>query len=329
MKAIVCARYGSPDVLQLEDVEKPAPIEGRVLVRVLAASANPADWHSMKGGIARLFGGLRKPKDPRVGIDVAGRVEAAGSKVTQFHPGDEVFGGCAGAFAEYATAREDRLVLKPSNISFEEAAAVPVAAITALQGLRDKGRIRPGQKVLVNGASGGVGTFAVQIAKSFGTEVTGVCSTRNLETARSIGADHVIDYTREDFTKTGQRYDLIYDVVGNHSISAYKRALNPKGTCVIAGLGFPSLSISRLLGLLILGPLRSKFGDKKVGFMGIAKLTQEDLVYLKELLEAGKVVPVIDRRYPLPETAEAMRYLGTGHARGKVVITVDHNNHAS
>ena len=329
MKAIVCRRYGLPNVLKLEDVEKPSPTEGRVLIGVRAASANPADWHSMKGGIARLFGGLRKPKDPRVGIDVAGRVEAVGSNVTQFKPGDDVFGGGAGSFAEYATARESSLALKPTNRSFEEAAAVPVAAITALQGLRDKGHIHPGQKVLVNGASGGVGTFAVQIAKSFGTEVTGVCSTRNLETALSIGADHVIDYTREDFTKNGQRYDLIFDIVGNHSISAYKRALAPKGACVIAGLGFPSLSILRLLGLLILGPLRSKFGDKKVGFMGIAKINHKDLVYLKELLEAGKVVPVIDRRFTLDESAEAMRYLGTGHARAKVVITVHHNDHAS
>jgi len=326
MKAIVSARYGPPDVLELKDVEKPAPDEGRVLVEVRAASVNVADWHSAHGGIARLFGGVRKPKDPRVGIDVAGRVEAVGSKVTQFHPGDEVFGGCAGAFAEYATAREDRLALKPANVSFAEAAAVPVAGITALQGLRDKGQIHAGQKVLVNGASGGVGTFAVQLAKSFGTDVTGVCSTRNLETARSIGADHVIDYTKEDFTRNGQRYDLIYDVVGNHSIAAYKRALNPGGTCIIAGFGFPSVSIVRLLGFMILAPLRSKFGDRKVGFMGIAKLNQKDMAYLGELLEVGKVKPVIDRRYPLSEAAEAMRYLGTGHARGKVVITVDHND---
>lgn len=326
MKAIVSARYGPPDVLELKDVEKPAPDEGRVLVEVRAASVNVADWHSAHGGIARLFGGVRRPKDPRVGIDVAGRVEAVGSKVTQFHPGDEVFGGCAGAFAEYATAREDRLALKPANVSFAEAAAVPVAGITALQGLRDKGQIHAGQKVLVNGASGGVGTFAVQLAKSFGTDVTGVCSTRNLETARSIGADHVIDYTKEDFTRNGQRYDLIYDVVGNHSIAAYKRALNPGGTCIIAGFGFPSVSIVRLLGFMILAPLRSKFGDRKVGFMGIAKLNQKDMAYLGELLEVGKVKPVIDRRYPLSEAAEAMRYLGTGHARGKVVITVDHND---
>ncbi len=323
MKAIVRTRYGSPDVLQLREVEKPVPSDGRILVKIHAASANPVDWHEMRGGLIRLFGGgLRKPKNPRLGTDIAGRVEAVGNNVTEFQPGDEVFGVCAGGFAEYASARVDRLALKPANSSFEQAAAVPVAATTALQGLRDKGKIQPGQKVLVNGASGGVGTFAVQIAKSFGTEVTGVCSTRNLDIARSIGADHVIDYTQEDFTKNGQHYDLIYDVVGNHSVSDYRRALSTKGTCVIAGFGFPSPSMSRLLGHLILGSSRSKIGTKKVGFMGIAKINQKDSVALKELLESGKVVPVIDRRYPLSETAEAIRYLGEGHARGKVVITV-------
>lgn len=329
MKAVFGRRYGPPDVLQIEEVEKPAPTEDRVLVEILSASVNPADWHGMKGGIARLFGGLRRPKDPRVGTDIAGRVEAVGSKVTRFKPGDEVFGACPGGFADYGSAREDRLALKPPNRSFEEAASVPIAGTTALQGLRDKGQIKPGQKVLINGASGGVGTFAVQIAKSFGAEVTGVCSTRNLESARSLGADHVIDYTREDFTRNGQQYDLIYDIVGNHSISAYKRALKPNGICVIAGTGFPSLSIPRLLGFLILGPLRSKIGNKKVGFMGVAKINPKDLDYLSDLIAKGRVVPVIDRRYPFLETAEAMRYLGTGHARGKVVITVDHSNRAS
>ncbi len=327
MKAIVRTDYGSPDVLQLKEVEKPGPNDGEILVKIHAASANPADYHRMKGGLVRLFGeGLRKPKDPRLGIDIAGRAEAVGNNVTQFQPGDEVFGACAGGFAEYATARENRLALKPVNLSFEQAAAVPVAAITALQGLRDKGQIKPGQKVLVNGASGGVGTFAVQIAKSFGTEVTGVCSTRNLDTARKIGADHVIDYTQADFTRTGQRYDLIYDVVGNHSVSDYKRALNPNGTCVIAGVGFPSPSLWRIFEHMVLRPMLPKTGNKKIGFMGIAKINQKDLVFLKELLEAGKVVPVIDRCYPLSETAEAMRYLGDGHARGKVVITVVQNN---
>ncbi len=323
MKAIMFTKYGPPDVLQLREVEKPAPNDGEVLVEIHAASANPADYHRMRGGLARLVGWLlRIPQNPRLGTDVAGRVEAVGSNITQFKPGDEVFGGCAGSFAEYASARENRLALKPANSSFEQAAAVPVAAITALQGLRDKGKIKSGQRVLVNGASGGVGTFAVQIAKSFGTEVTGVCSTRNLDMVRSIGADHVIDYTQKDFTRNGQRYDLIYDAVGNRSISDYKRALNPGGTCVIAGFS----TLPRLFEHVILGPLRSKTGNKKVGLMGIAKINQKDLVFLKELLEAGKVVPVIDRRYPLSETAEAIRYLEQGHARGKVVITVEHNS---
>ncbi len=326
MKAIVCTQYGSPDVLQLKEVERPSPNDGQLLVKIHAASANPLDWHLMRGKplFARLMiGGLRKPRDPRMGRDIAGWVEALGSNVTQFQPGDEVFGVCAGGFAEYACAREKYLALKPANSSFEEAAATPVAAFTALQGLRDKGKIQPGQKVLVNGASGGVGTFAVQIAKSFGTEVTGVCSTRNLDMVRSIGADHVFDYTQEDFTKNGQRYDLIYDAVGNRSVSDYRRALRPQGTCVIAGFS----TMSRLFANMVLGPFLSMTGNKKVGGMGIAKPNQKDLVVLKELLEAGKVVPVIDRRYPLSETAEAIRYLEAGHARGKVVITVDHNNH--
>src|SRR3989454_3134355 len=237
VKAIIRQKYGSPDVLELTEVETPAPKDNEVLVEIHAASANPLDWHYMRGApfLARLGEGLRKPRDTRLGVDIAGRVEAVGNNVTQFQPGDEVFGVCAGGFAEFASARENKLALKPANISFEEAAAVPVAAITAVQGLRDKGKIQPGQKVLVNGASGGVGTFAVQIARSFGTEVTGVCSTRNLDMVRSIGADHVIDYTQEDFTKNGQRYDLIYDAVGNRSVSAYKRALRAQGTCAIAG----------------------------------------------------------------------------------------------
>ena len=320
MKAIVCTQYGSPDVLQLKEVEKPAPKDDEVLVRIHAASANPLDWHLMRGSpfLARLGGGLRRPKDPRLGVDIAGRVEAVGNNVTRFQPGNEVFGTVKGGFAEYACAREDRLALKPANISFEEAAAAPVVAFTALQGLRDKGKIRPGQKVLVNGASGGVGTFAVQMAKSFGTEVTGVCGTRNLDMVRSIGADYVVDYTQEDFTKNGQRYDLICDAVGNRSVSDYKRALRPRGTCII--IGFTTLS--RLFGHVVLGPLLSMTGNKKIGLMGLAKPNQKDLVFVKELLEAGKVVPVIDRRYPLSETAEAIRYLEKRHARGKVIITV-------
>jgi len=320
MKAIVCTQYGSPDILRLKEVEKPAPKDDEVLVTIHAASANPLDWHLMRGSpfLARLGGGLRKPKDPRLGVDIAGRVEAVGNNVTRFLPGNEVFGTVKGGFAEYACAREDRLALKPTNISFEEAAAAPVVAFTALQGLRDKGKIQHGQKVLVNGASGGVGTFAVQIAKSFGTEVTGVCSTRNLDMVRSIGADHVIDYTREDFTKNGQRYDQIYDAVENRSVSDYKRALRPQGICVIAGFS----TLSRLFEHVVLGSLLSTTGNKRIGLMGLAKPNQKDLVFVKELLEAGKVVPVIDRRYPLSETAEAIRYLEGRHARGKVIITV-------
>ena len=323
MKAIVIEKYGSPDVLQFKEVERPTPKDNQVLVRVQAASANPLDWHLMRGEpfIARLMGtGLLKPKSSRVGADVAGRVEAVGKDVTLFKPGDEVFGTCNGSFAEYACAREDRLALKPANVSFEEAAAIPVAATTALQGLRNKGQIQPGQKVLVNGASGGVGTFAVQIAKSYGTEVTGVCSTRNLDLVRKIGADHVVDYTQEDFTKNEQqRYDLIFDAVGNRSVSDYKRALKPGGTCAVAGFS----SMSRMFEHSALGPLMSKTGNKKVGGMGMAKINQNDLVFLKQLVETQKVRPVIDRRYPLSETADAIRYLEAGHAQGKVVITVE------
>jgi NADPH:quinone reductase-like Zn-dependent oxidoreductase len=248
-------------------------------------------------------------------------VEAVGSGVTQFRPGDEVFGTGAGAFAEYTAARADRLALKPANISFEAAAAVPIAAITALQGLRDTGHIQSGQTVLVNGASGGVGTFAVQIAKSYGAQVTGVCSTRNLNMVRSIGADHVVDYTRDDFTRSEQRYDLIYDTVGNRSVSDYLRALSPGGRCVIAGFH----GVARLLEHLALGPLRSKLGNKTVGMMGVAKIHQPDLNVLKELMEAGKVRPVIDRCYTLEQTADAIRYLERGHARGKVVVIIEHD----
>ena len=324
MKAIVYTQYGSPDVLQLEEVEKPTPRDDEVLIKVYAAAANAADWHLMRGApfLVRLSAGLRKPKDPRLGADFAGAVEAVGTHVSQFQPGDEVFGDLfgsgGGAFAEYVCARENALALKPANVSFEEAAAVPLAGIPALQGLREKGGIKRGQKVLINGASGGVGTFAVQIAKAFGAEVTGVCSTRNVEMVRSIGADHVIDYTQEDFTTTGQHYDLIYDAVGNRSVSDYKRALNPNGTCIIAGF----TNLPRLFEHMALGPLRSKTGNKKVGLMGTVKMNQKELVDLKELLEARKVMPVIDRRYPLREVALAIRYLEEGHAQGKVVITI-------
>jgi NADPH:quinone reductase-like Zn-dependent oxidoreductase len=327
MKSIIYTQYGSPDVLQFKDIEKPTPKENEVLVKIHAASANPLDWHLMRAEpfLARLENGLLKPKITKLGADIAGRVEAVGKNVTEFKPGDDVFGDIwlsgLGGFAEYGCIHEDTLVLKPANISFEQAAAVPVAALTALQGLRNKGQIQAGQKVLVNGASGGVGTFAVQIAKSFGCEVTGVCSTRNLELVRSIGADHVIDYTREDFTNNGQQYDLIYCAVGNRSITDYKRALKPQGVCVIAG--FTNLRL--LFEHMLIGPRRSKAGGKRVGLMDTAKTNKKDLVFMQELLAAGKVVPVIDKRYPLSETAEAIRYLETGRARGKVIITVEQN----
>jgi NADPH:quinone reductase-like Zn-dependent oxidoreductase len=328
MKAIVYTEYGSPDVLQLKEVEKPSPKENEVLVKVYASSLNAADWHLMRAEpfLARLENGLQKPRNTRLGVDIAGRVEAIGDKVTQFRPGDEVFGEKfetgLGGFAEYASVPEKALALKPTSISFEAAAAVPLAALTALQGLRTKGQIQSGQKVLVNGASGGVGTFAVQIAKALGTEVTGVCSGRNLDMVRSIGADHVVDYTKEDFTSNGQQYDLIFDAVGNHSVSDLKRALSPNGICVIAG--FTTLSL--LFESMLLGPLTSMIGSKKIGRMDTVHTNKEDLLFLKDLLEAGKVVPVIDRSYPLREVPEAIRYLEEEHARGKVVITMEQNN---
>jgi NADPH:quinone reductase-like Zn-dependent oxidoreductase len=330
MKAIVYHNYGSPDALRCEEVEKPAAGDNQVLIKVHAASLNAYDWHLLSADIflVRLMGGgLLKPKDPRLGIDVAGRVEAVGENIKQFRPGDEVFGGAKGAFAEYVLAREANLALKPANISFEKAAAVPVAALTALQGLRDAGGIRPGQKVLIQGASGGVGTFAVQLAKSFGAEVTAVCSTRNLDMARSIGADHVIDYTQEDFTRNGQRYDLILAVNGYRSILAYRRALSPTGRYVLVGASAAHLP-QALFQAMFLGPLISRTGRQRMGSMGEAKINQKDLVFVKELIETGKVVPVIDRCYPLSETAEAFRYFAEVHAKGKVVISVEHNNKA-
>jgi NADPH:quinone reductase-like Zn-dependent oxidoreductase len=327
MKAILFTRYGSPDVLQVTEAEKPVPNENQVLIKVMAASANPLDWHRMRGEpfLARMGEGLRKPQDPRLGADVAGQVESVGKNVTEFKPGDEVFGAVgAGSFAEYVCTREKNLALKPVNVSFEAAAAAPVVGYTALQGLRDHGKIRAGQKVLVNGAAGGIGTFAVQLAKSYGTEVTGVCSTRNLDMVCSIGADHVVDYTREDFTRTGQQYDLIYDAIGNRSIFDYRRALAPLGKCVIAGF----TSLPRLFEHMVLGPLVSRRGNRKVGMMGISNAKKEDLLTIQELLETGKVVSVIDRRYPLTETAEAIRYLETLHARGKVIINVGTHSRA-
>lgn len=326
MKAVVYTDYGSPDVLQIKDIKRPVPNDDQILIKVRAASINPLDWHYMEGTpyIMRAFGvGLRKPKDPRLGVDVAGQVEAVGKNVTQFKVGDQVFGGRNGAFAEYVCARADRaIVLKPSNITFEEAASVPIAAITALQGLRDKGHVSPGKKVLINGASGGVGTFAVQIAKSLGAEVTGVCSTRNLDLVKSLGADHVIDYTKEDFTNGGQQYDVILDNVGTQPLSGFKRALVPNGICVMIGGGGPNDGgligpMARPLKALFLSP----FMSQKMGMM-MAELNKKDLNALGDLIQSGKVKPVIDRTYPLDQIAEAIRYLEQGHARGKVVITI-------
>ena len=326
MKAIVYTKYGPPDVLELKEVEKPAPNDDEVLIKVHAASVNPAELHLLRADpfFARFYSGILKPKNTILGADIAGRVESVGRNIKLFHIGDEVFGDLSdcgwGGFAQYVCAPENAIALKPANLSFEEAAAVPLAAIAALQGLRDKGKIQQGQKVLINGASGGVGTFAVQIAKSFGTEVTGVCSTRNLDLVRSIGADHVIDYTQVDFSRNGQHYDLIFDAVGNRSVSDFKRALSPNGICAVAGF----TNFSHLLKVIVQGSWVSITGNKKIGLMETAKPNHKDLVFIKELIEAGKVKPVIDRRYPLSEVAEAFRYLEGRHARGKVVITVEH-----
>jgi NADPH:quinone reductase-like Zn-dependent oxidoreductase len=325
MNALVYEKYGPPDVLRLEKVAKPAPEEDEVVIQVRATSVNWGDRHNLRADpfLVRLAAGLLKPKNKILGFDVAGQVEAVGRNVTQFEPGDEVFGDIyaygGGAFAEYVSVPEDAMVLKPANVSFEEAAAAPVTAVTALQGLRDHGQIQPGHKVLINGASGGVGTFAVQIGKSFGAKVSAVCSTRNLEMVRSIGADHVIDYTREDFTQNGERYDLIVDNVGNPSIykRAYKRSLTPKGICVVIAGSF--------LLQLFLGPWMSMTGGNKIGTF-MTKVNKRDLLLIKGLLEAGKIVPIIDRSYPLSEVPDAFKYLEEGQARGKIVITVEHSS---
>jgi NADPH:quinone reductase-like Zn-dependent oxidoreductase len=326
MKAVIHEKYGPPEVLELRETEKPKLEENRVLVRVHATSINPADYHPMRGMIlARTMGntGLRKPKDGRFGTDFAGEIEEIGKSVTQFKPGDQVYGVAPGAAAEYAAAREDKIALKPSNASFEEAAAVPIAAFTALQAVRDKGKVQPGQKVLVNGASGGVGTFAVQIAKSYGAEVTAVASTRNQDLVRQIGADHAIDYTQQDFTKSGEKYDVILDTIGNHSITSIRRALTPNGICI--QIGFPG--VAAFFGRIIYGIVSSKLSSKKVGFF-IAKSNSKDLQVLKELIESEKVKPVIDRTYTMKEISDAVRYVEgpnhrPGHARGKVVVRID------
>jgi NADPH:quinone reductase-like Zn-dependent oxidoreductase len=322
VKAIVCHQYGPPEALRYENVEKPSPAEHQVLIRVRAASVNPLDWHLMRGtpALARLMFGLRKPKVTRPGHDVAGQVESVGANVTQFKPGDEVFGACRGSLAEYACASESALAIKPARVSFEQAAAVPIAGLTALQGLR--GRLQTGQKVLINGAAGGVGTFAVQIAKSFGAEVTGVCGTSNMEMVRSIGADRVVDYTREDFTRNGQVFDLMYDLVGNHSFPTSRRLLHPKGIWVAAGIGgSDGRDGGRRLAGVLLGLLSSPFTSQRLVFY-VAKLKQEDLIVLRDLMEAGIVRSVIDTCYLLHETSWAIRHLAEGHARGKIVVTV-------
>lgn len=323
MKAIRYHCYGSPDVLQLAQAEKPEIADNQVLVRVHAAAVNPLDWHYMRGSpyIMRLGTGFGAPKDPRLGVDFAGTVEAVGSKVTRFKPGDEVFGGAGGAYAEYVKVSEDRgIALKPANVSFEQAASVGVAGVTALQGLRDHGQLKPGQKVLINGASGGVGSFAVQIAKAIGAEVTGVCSTRNVEMVRSLGADHVFDYTQEDFTESGQRYDLILDNVGNHSLGDIRRALEPEGTLVIVGTISKGNWVGPLWRPLKAVALSPFISQNLVNF--IARLEQDDLNLLAELMREGQLSPMIDRVYSLSEVPDAIRYSETGHARAKIVIDV-------
>jgi NADPH:quinone reductase-like Zn-dependent oxidoreductase len=323
MKAIVYHEYGSADVLKCEEIEEPVPKDDEVLIKVRAASVNPLDWRLMKGepAILRIFFGLRKPRLGRPGVDAAGEVEAVGPNVTQFKPGDEVFGACRGALAEYACTAESKIAIKPDNVTFEQAASADVAGLTALQGLRDKGKIQPGSKVLVNGAAGGVGTFAVQIAKSFGADVTGVCSTRNIEMVRSIGADTVVDYTKEDFTKLPQRYDVILDCVGNHSFSACRRILNSDGRFVMVGAPHDA-SVMGLLAQMIEALLLSLFVSQKA-VMFIAKSSQDDLTLLGELIATGKLKPVIDKSYSLSEAADAVRHVEEGHARGKVLITLE------
>ena len=320
MKAIIYTKYGSPDVLEVQEVEKPTPKENEALVKVRASSVNPAEWYAMIGlFIARIGNGLVKPKDTRLGTDFAGVVEAVGKDVTQFKPGDEVFGARSGAFAEYVCVR-NMIFSKPVNITFEQAAGVAVAAITALQGLRDHGKLQAGQKVLINGASGGVGTFAVQIAKALGAEVTSVCSTKNVECARSLGADHVIDYTKEDFTLNGKRYDLLLDIAGSRPWRETKRVLTPNAHYVIVGAPKGNRVIGPL-GYIIKTRLASLGASQKVVFF-IAKFNREDFAFLRELFEGGKLKSVIDRTYPMSKIANAMRYLGTGHAQGKIVVTM-------
>jgi NADPH:quinone reductase-like Zn-dependent oxidoreductase len=323
MKAIVYDRYGPPDVLQYQDIEKPIPAGDQVLIQVRASSVNPYDWHFIRGkpSLMRLMTGLRAPKSRRLGADVAGVVEAAGSDVTGLKPGDAVFGTATGSFAEYACALESNVALKPENITWQQAASVPIAGITALQGLRDKAAVSAGQHVLINGAAGGVGTFAVQIAKSFGARVTGVCSTRNIELVRSLGADDVVDYTRENFTQAAQRYDVLFDLVGNHPLQASLRVLYPKGTFIGCGGGGPDRGSIEILGGMLHPMVVAPFTTQKMPGL-FAKMNTADLSFLAELLREGKITPVIDRTYTLSETAAAIAYLEQCHARGKVVLTI-------
>ncbi len=324
MKAILFTKYGPPGLLEYKEIDKPTIGDDQILVRVRAASVNPLEYRSISGAIVvRAFTGWRKPKEPRLGVDLAGQVEAVGRNVTQFRPGDEVYGASKGAFAEYVSSYGKSLVPKPANLTFEQAAAVPVAAITALQALRDKGLVQPGQKVLINGAAGGVGTFTVQIAKAFGAEVTGVCSPRNVEMVRSLGADRVIDYTRGDFTRSNQRFDLVIDNVGNRPLSACRRIMNPQGTYVQVGAPH-GRGIAPLIPFIKVRLLSPFMSQKLVGFM--AETNKPDLLLLKELIETKKVTPVIDRVYPLSEVPEALRYLEEGHARAKVVITLEEDS---
>ena len=322
MKAVVYCDYGPPDVLKLETIAKPVPNDTQVLVKVRAASVNPFDWHFMRGEpyIMRLGNGLRKPASTRLGVDFSGTVEAVGKNVTQFKPGDEVFGGKMGAFAEYICVSEKFLISKPENMTFEQVGSVQIAGLTALQSLRDKGKLQPGQKVLINGASGGVGTFAVQIGKTLGAHVTGVCSTRNVDMVRSLGADHVVDYTKEDFTKGAERYDLIVDLVGNHGLLAVRRALTPNGKYVMVGgqKGRWLAPMDTVIRAFMLKP----FVSQEMGFM-ISSVSKEDLTFLRDLMQSGKLTPVMDKTYPLSQVPDAIAYLETGRARGKVVITLE------
>ena len=324
MKAIVYTEYGPPNVLQLKEVAKPTPTDDEVLIKVQAVSVNRSDWEGLRGKpLYARIGGLLKPHHQILGSDIAGRVEMAGRNIRRFQPGDEVFGdilGRMGGFAEYVCAGESALALKPASMTFEEVAAIPQAAVIALQGIRDKGQVQSGQIVLINGAGGGAGSFAVQLAKLYGAEVTGVDNTGKLDFMRSLGADHVIDYTKEDFTKNGQQYDLILDVIANRSVFAYKRALKPNGSYFMAGG-----SVATIFQMLLLGPWIRRTSGKKIRLL-LVQTDSKDLIYITELIESGKVVPVIDKRYSLSEAAEALRYLGEGHAKGKVVITVAQNN---